>query len=203
MTELALALAAGGVSAWLSWEIGGLMQWAAARARLRRVFRPMAPRAGRRALRRDQLKQFPDFLDLLALGASAGMTLEDSWIGAMDALRPGRLKSLLASFQEDLRWGRSKAEAFRHVADGLNDPSLRMTLALIEQAMGHGHLLRDVLLDQARAARQRRWSEIERRVQTTSVRLLLPIFLFIVPAVFLVLFAPLLIRFTQGFDLFF
>ena len=197
MTIALFALSAAALSGWLVWESVGLFHWWAARTLLRRAFRRKGD-AGGRLVPRESLKTVPDLLDLLALGVSAGLTVERAWSEAVQVLPAGPLKKVLGSFERNILWGRSRAEAFREVAARLSDPQLRMTFALIEQAMGHGHLLKDVLIDQARAVRQRRWLELERRVQTAGLRLLLPIFLFILPAVFLILLAPLLISFSEG-----
>lgn len=203
-TALGVLLSAA-LSGWVAWETAGAMSRHAAARRLRGAFDPSPSRfarvkrwLNRHALARSALRQFPDFLDLLALGVSAGMTLEASWSSALEALPQGPAKAPLAEFERALRWGRSRSDAFDAVRARLADPPLRMTISLIEQAMRHGVSLRDVLLDQARAIRQRRRLELEARVQTAGLKLLFPIFVFILPAVFLVLFAPLVIRLSHG-----
>lgn len=141
---------------------------------------------------------FPDFLDLMALGLSAGVTFDQALSMAVEPLPSGPLKEDLKLFERWLRFGKPRSEAVKSLVARWKDPRLKMTMALIEQAMKRGNQIQDVLVDQARGLRQQRFVEMEKRAQTAGLRLLFPIYFFILPAVFLILLGPLLIRLSQG-----
>lgn len=156
-----------------------------------------------RVHRQDRINMFPDFLDLLGLGLSAGLTLERAWSMGLAKLPEGALKDDLLVYEQVLQWGRSRKEAFQKVSQRLHDSQLVMVMVLIEQAMNQGQALRDVVMSQARALRQSRWIQLERRAHTAGLRLLIPIFVFILPAVFLILFGPLFLSFSNGVNILF
>ncbi len=145
---------------------------------------------------------FADFLDLLALALSVGLPPEQAWTSALEYLPPCVLSRELGVFSQALSAGRSRTDAFRELRDRLGEPSAQMTLVLIEHAMERGNMIGDTLHDQASAFRNRRFIEIEREAQQASMKLLFPLFVFILPAVFLILLGPLIIQLSQGLSLF-
>lgn len=148
------------------------------------------------------LRHLPDFLDLLSLGLSAGLTLERAWDVALGYLPNSPLLEELVRTQQAWRMGRARRESMEELRVRLQDPALTMVFALLEQALTRGGSLQDVLSTQSQALRKRRLLAIEKRAQTVGLRLLFPIFVFIFPTVFLILFAPLIIRLSQGVSLF-
>ncbi|MCG3205026.1 MAG: hypothetical protein KCHDKBKB_01743 [Elusimicrobia bacterium] len=152
-----------------------------------------------RKTHRDQRReQFPDFLDLFSVGLSAGLTLEQAWSLGVEKCVPGILKEDLSVLKKVIDWGYPRQRAFREVAERLDDETLALTLVLIEQAMNHGQKLGEVLRHQARSHRQQRWAQMERRAQTVGLRLLFPMFVFILPAVLIILLAPIFLTLAQG-----
>jgi tight adherence protein C len=75
-------------------------------------------------------------------------------------------------------------------------------VGLMRQTLRRGSPLSDMLIDQVEQWRYAEAMNAERHAQTLSLKLLLPIFLFLLPAVFVVLFAPLLLRFSGGIPIF-
>jgi tight adherence protein C len=148
------------------------------------------------------VKPLPDFLDLLALGLSAGLNLERSWEGALVYLSPGILKKELSLVMNEIQLGQTREEAIQGLIRRLNDPSLSMIFVLMLQSLRRGTSLQEILFDQAQSLRTRRMLSIEKRAHTASVRLLFPILLFIFPTIFIVMFAPLALRFFAGEGIF-
>lgn len=199
--KLLLGGAMGLMAGWVAWETLALIQRRCAGIVLGQAFG-----RGRGEFKvvavPEMLRLLPDFLELLCLGVSAGLSVEQAWSEALDSLPDGEVKRALAGFDRDRRWSRPRSDAFRGVRDRFNDPQIRMTFALIEYALENGNELVNVLSEQAAAIRQRRALELERRVQTAGLRLLIPIFIFILPAVFAILLAPVVISFAGGGTLF-
>jgi tight adherence protein C len=179
------------------------LTWIEEQAQDRRLAAALEPdRVFKAAPSNRALRSFPDFLDLLALGLSAGLSLDGAWRMAVEALPAGPLLDELAAFQRSVDLGKSRLDALSSLSDRLDDERIKLVIALIGQSLRRGVRLQGMLSDQAHALRQRRLTDMERRAQTAGLRLLLPIFLFIMPTVFLILFAPLAIRLSQGFSLF-
>lgn len=144
-------------------------------------------------LKRQRFNLFPDFLDLVAMGLSAGITLQQSWESAIELLEQGALKeALMLSTEAD----------FQACADHLNDERLTPTLIIIAQAARRGAPLQDVLYEQANLMRQARFLDIERLAQTASLRILFPLVFFILPSVFIVLLGPLFLTYLHSGSLF-
>lgn len=144
------------------------------------------------------LRELPDFLDLMALGVSAGLQIERAWGTALAYAPTGRLTRLLRAWVRTLDAGGSRREAFGDLEQALKQPRLAAVFALIQQSLESGHPVQDVLRDQAAFLREHQFLALEESAQTAGLRLLFPIFLFIFPTVFLVLLAPLAIRYSQG-----
>lgn len=159
----------------------------------------------RERLRRKQselLYQLPDFLDLLGLGVSTGWTLERAWAAALRLTEPGQLKTEAQAVHRVWKMGGRYEEAFSAWGQRLPDPRSAMTLALLSQSLRRGTAVHQTLHEHASALRKNRLHQADKRAHTAGLRLLLPLFLFIFPTVFLLLFGPLFIRILQGGSLF-
>lgn len=151
---------------------------------------------------RAAIRTLPDFLELTAMGLSAGLVLESAWAQAVRGLRPGPVKKELERCLEWVRRGESRVLALREAGRRLVDPRAAMIMALVTQSLERGNDVGPVLLDQARALRSAALVELERRSQTAPLRLLFPVLFFLLPAVFLVLLGPVFVRGRLGLPLF-
>lgn len=177
---------------------------------LRLTGRESAPSWKARAIERyrrrsrglEALRTLPDFLELAAMGLSAGLVLEAAWAAALAGLSSGPVRQELGRALELARRGGSKGEAFREAGRRLGEPRVAMVLALVAQSLERGNDAGEVLLDQAAALRAAALAQMERRSQTAPLRLLLPILFFLLPAVFLILLGPVFVRAVHGLPLF-
>lgn len=148
------------------------------------------------------LTELADFLDLMGLGMSGGLNLQDAWRLGADHAQPGPLKKELGRVQEALFLGRPREDAFQELDRRLGQPHLHLFFSLLVHSVRAGNRLQTLFHDQAASLRRARLMQIERRAQTAPLRLLFPLFLFIFPTLFLILFGPLVIRVSQGGGLF-
>lgn len=146
--------------------------------------------------------ELADFLDLMALGISSGLTMENAWRLGTRHARPGLLRNELVWVQDALFLGRPREDAFQELDRRLGQDSLHLFFSILVQSVRAGSRLQHLFHDQAAALRRARLMRLERRAQTAPLRLLLPLFLFIFPTIFLILFGPLVIRLSQGLSLF-
>jgi len=140
---------------------------------------------------------FPDFLELFAMALSAGLPFERAWGMAADHLPDGALKNHLQLVGVEFSSGRPRDESLRRLAERLNEPRLTSIFPLLIHAMKRGTPLQTILADQAESLRTMALSAIEKRAQTASVRLLVPVVLFLFPTLFLVVLGPLVLQYAQ------
>ncbi len=142
--------------------------------------------------------QFPDFLELLAMGLSAGITLEKSWELASGHLPEGSLRSELIQAFRSMEWGQSREEAFHSLQQRLDDSRVSSVLVLIHQGMKRGVSLHSLLLDLTESMRLSASLTVEKKAHTMSIRLLFPIMIFIFPSLFIILFGALFLQYLQN-----
>lgn len=159
-------------------------------------------RRGEATLRRRCFADLPEFFELLGLCLSSGPSLATAWSSTVRSAPSGPLKQELERATRALELGRPAADVMSELASAIGDARASMALALVAQAMSRGNPLEPVLLAQASALRRLRMMEIERRAQTAPLRMMAPVFLFIFPAVLLLLLAPVLLKIASGGPLF-
>jgi tight adherence protein C len=148
-----------------------------------------------RARHKSIQRALPNVLDLLTLSVEAG---RDFLTGLRDILR-NRPKDPLGDELErvfrETQLGKPRRQALRDMADRVQQSDLTSVVETLAQAdelgVSIGHILR-ILGEQMR---QKRVQAAEKLANESPVKLMLPLFLFIFPAVLLVIFGPILLRF--------
>jgi tight adherence protein C len=137
----------------------------------------------------------PFFIDLLALTTEAGKDL----IGALQRIVEKAPDSVLAQeFEEVLletRVGVSRADALRNLADRVDLSEIMGLVAVIVDADAAGVSVHKVLKDQAEQMRLERFVRAEKAGARASQSMMIPMVLFIVPAVFLTVLGPVILSF--------
>jgi len=149
-----------------------------------------------------QLKQFPDFLELLGLSLSAGMSMEQSLRQVVTYLPKGELQKELIETGTRLSLGQPQEEVFRNLKHRLIHPRLSAIIVLIHQALRQGNPMQSFLFEEADNIRQLVMMNYEHRAQTASIRLLFPLLFIIFPTLFLILFGPLILKYVYEGSLF-
>jgi len=144
--------------------------------------------------RRESARQaFPDLLDLLALSVAAGMSFDAALARATEAVS-GPLHDELTIVMSDISLGIDRADAFAALARRLKLDEVLSVAAAIGHADALGTPIADVVRDQARATRETRLRQLEERTQKLPVKLLLPLILCILPALFVVIIGPAVLQ---------
>lgn len=140
----------------------------------------------------DTLRQFPEMLDVLTLGLSAGLSFDAS-LELYCRRSETELARLFSAAQQSWRMGMlSRDEALRRLAGEVDMQALRRFSQAVSQALYFGSPLTVVLERQAQAMRDEQRSEIEERIEKVPVRMLIPLGTLIVPAMLLAILGPLL-----------
>lgn len=144
------------------------------------------------------LKSLPECLDLLALILEAGLDLGAGIQQYVQKGAPGPLRDLLASVQKDIHMGSSRPEALSRLAQKTRYAPVREVVRGLVQGLSLGTSLSPLLREQAEAFRTKRMQIAEKKAAEAPLKMLFPLFVFIFPTVFLVLFGPVVILFMRG-----
>ena len=148
--------------------------------------------------RRRVFRDMPDFLDTLRLTIDAGLDLGSALSVCVARGRKGPLMDEMEKVERDIKLGRTRKEAFRAFADRLQMTEINAFVLALIQADQLGASIGPILRVQADVSRTRRWQAAEVVVNKMPMKMLAPLIVFIFPASFIILFAPLLIQYMQS-----
>lgn len=158
---------------------------------------------GRLAARRRRLIEqgMPDALDLLVVCAEAGLSLDQAIVQVSRELRFSHpeIADELALTAADMRVGTDRGSALENLVQRTRVDALRSISATLIQAIRFGTPLAESLRVLAAEMRNMRLLRIEERAARLPVLLTIPLMLFILPAMFIVIGTPLLVRLSDFF----
>ncbi len=96
--------------------------------------------------------------------------------------------------------GIPRSEALGNMAMRTGVPEMQSLVAIITQAEKFGTSVAKALRNQADAMRVKRRQAAEEKAQATTVKLMLPLMLFIFPAIFVVLVGPAALNMIKTFQ---
>jgi tight adherence protein C len=150
--------------------------------------------SSRARARREQVRaELPDALDLLAVSVEAGLGF-DGAIGKLLDHMDGALVEEFSLALAEMRVGEGRAEALRKMTERVQAPELASFVRAVIQADQLGMSLGRILRVQAADARLRRQAAAEERAMKAPIKMLLPLGLFIFPAMFVVILGPAFIN---------
>jgi tight adherence protein C len=149
-----------------------------------------------RALARRYRQAFPDLLDLLVVCVDAGLSLEaafDRVTGEMSK-RSRELGMHLEIMAAEIRAGRSTVEALEALADRLGLDEAGSFVAMMRQSIELGSDIGDALRVFSDEMRDKRLLRAEEKANKLSVKMVIPLGLFIFPVVLLVSILPVMVK---------
>lgn len=147
---------------------------------------------------RSVILDLPFFVDLLALSTKAGLDFTGAIRKICEKAQESVLADELAMVLRDTQLGSTRSEALRSMAERLDMGEITSLVAVIVNAEKTGTAIDKVLRDQADQMRLERFVRAEKAGAQASQALLIPIMLFIVPAVFLMVLGPVALSFQGG-----
>lgn len=138
----------------------------------------------------------PDALDLLVVCVEAGLGLDQAVRNVADELRMTHkdISDELGLVNLEMRAGKRRAEALRNLAERVGEPELRKLVAILIQADRFGVSVAESLRTHSDFMRVRRRQEAEERAAKVGVKLVFPIFFFILPSMLVVSAGPGLLQ---------
>jgi tight adherence protein C len=149
-----------------------------------------------RALAQRYRQVFPDLLDLLVVCVDAGLSLEaafDRVTGEMSK-RSRELGMHLEMMGAEIRAGRSTVEALEALSDRLGLDEAGSFVAMLRQSIELGSDIGDALRVFSDEMRDKRLLHAEEKANKLSVKMVIPLGLFIFPVVLLVTILPVMIK---------
>ena len=137
----------------------------------------------------------PTTIDLLVLAIEAGLTFDKAVAYAVTTMQ-GVLASELNYYLVQRRLGSSVSEALGLVAQRVGERDVDRLTQLVAQGHQYGLPIGRVLSAFAMDLRTRRRQEATERAQAAVVKMLLPMVLFILPAIFIIVLGPVLAHLT-------
>lgn len=141
-------------------------------------------------------KAMADVVDLIVLAIEAGLGFDQAVDQAVQKTK-GPLTDELRRVLDEVRVGKPQGEAFRSMAQRVKMSDLSLLVAAIDQAMKMGVGLGKALRLQATEIREKRMAFIREQAGKLPVKMMLPLVLFIFPALFVVILGPALVQILE------
>lgn len=146
--------------------------------------------------RRQIEQQLPDVLDLLSICVEAGLGFEQAINHVISNIKGSLIDELTVTYRE-MTMGRTRKDALILLGERCNVEEIQTFVSALVQAGQLGIPMKNVLRSQADAMRQARKAKIQEKSMKVSVKILIPMVLFIFPVIFIVLLGPAIIRIMQ------
>ncbi len=134
----------------------------------------------------------PDSLDLLVVSVESGLALDAGLQRVSDEMANvhPELSEEMQIATLETQMGVPRSESLEHMAKRSGVAEMRALVAVITQAERFGTSVAKALRTQSDTLRIKRRLRAEERAQKTTVKLMLPLILFIFPSIFVVLVGP-------------
>jgi tight adherence protein C len=144
----------------------------------------------------------PDSLDLMVVSVESGLALDAALQRVSDEMR-----SVHPELSEEMQiatlegqMGLPRAEALQKMSRRCGVEEVQAVVSVIGQAERFGTSVAKALRTQADTLRTKRRLKAEERAQKTTVKLMVPLILFIFPSIFVVLAGPAALKIIKAFS---
>ena len=134
----------------------------------------------------------PDALDLMVVSVEAGLGLDQAiqHVGRELQESHPELSEELSLITLEMRAGKRRSDALRNLAERTGEPEVRKLVAILIQNDRFGTSMGESLRNHSDFLRVRRRQEAEERAGKVGVKLVFPIFFFILPSMLIVAAGP-------------
>jgi tight adherence protein C len=138
----------------------------------------------------------PDALDLMVVSVEAGLGLDQAiqYVAKELIITHPDVSDEFQLVNLEIRAGKRRVEALRNLAERTGEPELRKLVAILIQTDRFGTSIAESLRTHSDFMRVRRRQEAEERANKVGVKLVFPIFFFILPSMLVVSAGPGLLQ---------
>ncbi|MCK4982354.1 MAG: type II secretion system F family protein [Victivallaceae bacterium] len=140
------------------------------------------------------LSALPNVLDLLTLSVQAGKDFLASLRDIIKRRKMDALNEELSRTFHEIKLGKKRSQALRDLATRVGQPDLSTVLNSIIQAEELGVSIGELLTIQGDMLRDKRFARAEKLAGEAPVKIVLPLALFIFPAVVIILVVPIILQ---------
>ncbi|MGD9008069.1 MAG: type II secretion system F family protein [Desulfobacteraceae bacterium] len=140
-------------------------------------------------------KELPYCMDLLTLSVEAGMSFQGAIAKVVEKGARGAIREELEKMLQDLRLGLVRHEALAALSKRTDLYEIRAFTSALIQAEKLGTPIGKALRIQSDLRRTERFHKAEKTAQEAPVKMLMPLLLFILPAVFIIILGPVGLKF--------
>lgn len=143
-------------------------------------------------------KQLPDAMDLLCVCIEAGLGFDAALLKVSQKLNGPFIDELLIVYRE-IQMGRTRREALQNLCDATNLDELKTFASALVQAEQLGIPINNVMRAQSEQLRVERSQQAKEKGMKASIKMLLPMLLFVFPVVFIILMGPTVLNIIETF----
>ena len=143
-------------------------------------------------------KQLPDAMDLLCVCIEAGLGFDAALLKVSQKLSGPFIDELMIVYRE-IQMGRTRREALQNLCDATNLDELKTFASALVQAEQLGIPINNVMRAQSEQLRTERSQQAKEKGMKASIKMLLPMLLFIFPVVFIILMGPTVMNIIATF----
>ncbi|MFH0762560.1 MAG: type II secretion system F family protein [Candidatus Omnitrophota bacterium] len=143
-------------------------------------------------------RDLPNAIDLLNLCVSGGLDFMLAVNTITRELKPCEVTRELSEVYRQTQMGKTRRQALKDLALRLDMPEIHSFVRMLIQADRMGTPLADALNLQAEEMRVRRFQQGEAMALKAPIKLLFPLFVFILPVVLIIVGGPILLQFMRG-----
>ena len=138
----------------------------------------------------------PDALDMMVVAVEAGLGLDQAlqYVGREIEEAHQELSDDISLVTLEMRAGKRRSDALKNLAERTGEEELRKLVAILVQTDRFGTSMGESLRTHSDFMRMRRKQEAEERAAKVGVKLVFPIFLFILPSMMVVAAGPALLK---------
>lgn len=143
-------------------------------------------------------KQLPDAMDLLCVCIEAGLSFDASLLKVSEKLHGPFIDELMIVYRE-IQMGVTRREALQHMCESTTLDELKTFASALVQAEQLGIPINNVMHSQAEQLRVERSQQAKERGNKASIKMLIPMLLFIFPVIFIILMGPSVLNIIDTF----
>lgn len=141
----------------------------------------------------------PFFIDYLALAMSAGLDFTQALTRVVEDAPKSPLRDELNRVSKDMRMGASREQALADLQLRMESPGLKLFVQTLLQAIQMGSDVVQTLVVISETLQSKRFQAAEEAAGKISVRMMIPMMIFVLPATVIILLGPIMIEWIQNF----
>ena len=146
----------------------------------------------------ETLRAMPFIVDMLALSVEAGLDFMAAIQRVMEKAPPSPLVEEFETLIKETRIGSTRAEGLRQMGWRVNIIEINSFCATLIAADSVGASIAPILKQLSAELRVKRSSRAEQQGATAATKILIPMIFFILPAVLVAIFAPMVLKMMTG-----